>query len=450
MTGSHTQPQTALRAVLLVAGLLAILAPARLLAWGEMHARITEAAFDALPEWQRQIMAAQRTTLIEFDCMIPDLVRAPSNRKTLGRFAVLPNGDSFTHEPHSRHHNVAQMLHYFEQAVQHIRASELDEASRYAGCLLHFLEDCGSPAHSIPGDNQHGLMKDLIPVPEAFRDLPLHGLIEGGSLKIDLTGYHPQLLGTTSGEAVSNLVERFNTMIRNARSQLIPILQGVFQNSQDGIDKGRLRAATMDAQVAADALYTIFSIAKDRFEAEDKARLESVDVSSLTPLEVISQSYFPQNTYFSNPYFGYPVRNGILEGGKQKQPLVLNVIENGKTNLQRFEQGVGLGTHSRLTYALPAKVYDRFECLVGLHALLGKGGSVSFRVYADGEAVFDSGMMTGEDPAKQVSLPVWRVDEISMDVQSQNATPGSNYAVIARPTLSKAKAPPQFDQDKVR
>ncbi len=439
-----------LRAVLIVAGWLTIFAPSELLAWGEMHSRITAAAFDALPDWQRELMAAQRTQLIEFDCMIPDLARAAANRKTLGRFAYLPNGDIFTHEPHSRHHNVAQMQHYFDQAVQHIRSNELDEASRYAGCLLHFLEDSGSPAHSIPGDNQHGLMKDLIPVPEAFRDLPLHGLIESGSLKIDLTGYHPQLLGTTSGEAVSNLVERFNAMIRNARSQVIPILQGVFQNSQEDIDKGRLRAATRDAQVAADALHTLISIAKDRFENRGKALLETVDVSSLTPLEVISQSYFPQNTYFSNPYFGYPVRNGIMEGGKQKQPLQLNVMEGGKVAVQQFEQGLGLGTHSRLTYVLPEKVYDRFECLVGLHASLGKEGSVSFRIYADGEAVFDSGTITGDDPARKVSLPIWRVTELSIDVQGQNPAPGTNYAVIAKPTLQKAKAPPLLDQDKVR
>ena len=190
-----------------------------LFAWGPMHATITEGAFNALPQWQQELMAKQRQKLIEFDCILPDLVRAPAYRKTMGRFGVLPNGDSFTHEPHSRHHNVFQMQHYFDKAVECIRNNDLDEASRYAGCLLHFLEDCGSPAHSMPGDNQHGLMKDLLAVPEEYKDLPLHGLIEGGSLKIDLAGYRPQLLGTTSQEAISNLVERLNTAIRNATSR---------------------------------------------------------------------------------------------------------------------------------------------------------------------------------------------------------------------------------------
>lgn len=416
-----------------------------------MHGSITEAAFDALPEWQRDIFAAQRSRLIEFDCMIPDFARAPANRTTIGRFAILPNGDPFTHEPRSRHHNYDQMLHYVTQAAEQIRANNLDEASRYAGCLLHFIEDCGSPAHSIPGDNQHGLMKDLLVVPEVYRDRPLHGLIESGQLKIELAGYRPQLLGTTPQEATFHLIERLNFAVRNARAQVIPILQGVFANDPAAMDAGRRRAATVDAQVSADALYTICCIAKNRFDAAEKARLDTVDVVPLTPLEVISQSYFPQNTFFSNPFFGYPTANGILKDGVEKQPLVLKVMEDGTTEERTFARGFGLGTHSRLTYALPAKVYDRFECRVGLHAKLGVEGSVAFRIYADGEAVFDSGIMTGVDAARKVALPVWRVQELSFDVEARGASvPGKNYAVIAEPVLFKAIAPPKLDFPNVR
>jgi hypothetical protein len=419
-------------------------------AWGPMHAAITEAAYDSLPPWQREFLANQRQTLIEFDCIIPDLARAPAHKKTVGRFVLLPNGDTFTHEPHSREHNSALMLHYFSKAVESVRAGELDEASRYAGCLLHFLEDCGSPAHSMPGDNQHGYMQDLLEVPAEFKDRPLHGLIEGGTLQLDLAGYRPQLLGTTPEEAVLHLTERLHAEIRNARAQVIPILQGVFLNDQTAIDTGRRRAATMDAQVAADALYSILAIAQNRFEPDEKVTLDTVDVAALTPLEVVSSSYFPQFSYFSNPYFGFPVRNFILEGGVTKQPLTLQIAADGATKIQAFERGLGLGTGCRVTYTLPLKVYERFECLVGLHATLGSSGAMSFRVFADGEAVFDSGILTGDTPAKKVSIPVWRVRQISIETQNRNttATPGKNYAVIAEPRLIKAQSPPKIDQDK--
>ncbi len=420
-------------------------------AWGPMHSSITEAAFDALPEWERAVFSAQRARMIDFDCMIPDYARAASNRATLGKYAVLPNGDPFTHEPHGHRHNYEQMLHYVTQAVEQLRAGNADEASRYAGCLLHFLEDCGSPAHSIPGDNQHGLMKDLIAVPEAYRDRPLHGLIEDGQLKLDLADYTPQLLGTTPEEATFHLVERLHFAIRNARSQVIPILQGVFAKDQQAMDGGRRKAATVDAQISADALHTIVCIAKGKFDDAEKAKLETVDVAALTPLEMIAQSYFPQNAFFSNPYFGYSTRDGILKDGTEKQPLVLKVMENGALSENTFAHGLGLGTHSRVSYALPAKTYDRFECRVGLHALLGSGGSVAFRIFADGEAVFDSGIMTGADASRKITLPVWRVRELSFDVEARG-TPaqGKNYAVIAEPLLLKAKSPPQPDIPNVR
>jgi hypothetical protein len=419
-------------------------------AWGPMHSAITEAAFDALPEWQRTIFAAQRTTMIEFDCFIPDLMRAAANRKTLANFLTLPNGDPFTHEPHSRHHNYDQILHYFSKAVEQVRAGELDEASRWAGCVLHFIEDCGSPAHSIPGDNQHGLMQDLLQVPEAYRHRPLHGLIESGTLKLDLAGYQPKLLGTTPPEAATNLVERLNFAVRNARSQLIPILQGVFQNDEAAVDEGRRRAATVDAQVCADMLYTLLCIAQNRFEDAEKAALERIDVTTLTPLEMVSQSYFPQFTYYSNPFFGFPTPNAILKEGTEKQPLALQVMEQGTATEKRFDRGLGVGTHTRLTYAFPMKVYDRFTCLVGLHATLGVSGAVVVRVYTDGTAVFDSGVLTGTDTARPIDLSLENVQQLAIDVEARPPLKaGTNYAVIAEPVLHKATGPMKNPLQKV-
>lgn len=420
-------------------------------AWGPMHHSITEAAFDSLPEWQRTLFAAQRENMIEFDCLIPDLMRAPANRKTLGKFLTLPNGDPFTHEPHSRHHNYDQVLHYLSQAIAQLRAGDLDDASRWAGCVLHFIEDCGSPAHTVPGDNQHGMMKDFLEVPEQFRDRPLHSLIESGQLKLDLAGYRPRLLGTTAPEAASNLIERINFAIRNARGQVIPILQGVFKDDQPAIDAGRRKAATVDAQVSADMLYTLLCIAKNRFDdPAETAALEQVAMVQLTPLEVINQSYFPQFSYFSNPYFGYPTRNGILKDGTTRVPLELKVKASGSTATPWFPDGFGVGTHTRLTWNVPANIYDRFTCQLGLHASLGAEGSVNFRIYADGVAVFESGNLTGEDTARTVDLPLPNVQELSIDVEgAAPIKPATNYAVIAASTLHKSKPNPARPLDKV-
>src|ERR1700728_3741453 len=114
-----------------------------------------------------------------------------------------------------------------------------------------------------------------------------------------------------------HLIERYYAMVRNARSQVIPILQGVYRGAQDEIDTGQSRAATIDAQVVADTLYSMLCIAKGRFDPQETARLAVVNVSSLTPVEVIHQSYFPQYSMFSDPYHGFPLRDGILAADKQ-------------------------------------------------------------------------------------------------------------------------------------
>jgi hypothetical protein len=414
----------------------------RLMAWGHIHLDITAAAYDALPAWQQDIWSGQRVALINRYCLIPDIAQAPENRAELGAYIILPNGERFSHLPLGRRQDAYQMEYYFEKSIELLKAGDLDGASRYAGCLLHFLEDSGSPSHTMSGDNQLGLLKDLIPTPEEFKDRPLHGLVEEGELNFGLKDYKPRLLGTSSAEAIFNLIERFNPMVRNSRSQIIPILEGVFNHDSAKADAGRLRAATMDAEVVADALYTLLSIAKGHFDPAEVATLKVRDLSSLTPLEVINQSYFPQFTYFSNPYPGYPLRDATLEGGTVRRPLILNVVDNGSVTQRTFPHGIGLGTYSRLTYALPERVYDRFECLVGLQPQLGSRGAVIFTIYADGAAIYRSGLMTGQDPAQKVSLRIWWVRDLSFSVEGRSQDRNSNYAVIAQPTLFKAEGLP--------
>jgi len=430
--------------LLVFSALILLAGPNHLNGWGEpMHHAITTAALDSLPAWQQDYLKAIREVFIRRYVLIPDIAGLPENRAELGRFTVLPNGDQFTHLPYERPHNIYQMRYYFEKTLESWRSGQVDEGARYAGCLLHFLEDSGSPSHTFPMDNQLTLLKDFLETPPAFRDRPLHGLVENGTAQIALRGYRPRLLGTGSEEALGNLVERLNVEVRNARAQLIPILEGVFHGSDSAMESGRARAGVVDAQVAADALYTLLSMAQNRFDPEQRKQLETCDVSSLTPLEAIHQSYFPQFAFFSDPYFGYPTRDGILEKGEEKRPLILNVMKDGHIVREVFEHGLGLGTHARVTYALSPNVYDRFECLVGLHAELGVAGKVAYRIYVDGEAVFHSGVILGGDPAQKVSLDVYGKSELSMETESRNDKKGANYVVIAAPVLHKAQTAPK-------
>ncbi len=413
---------------------------AQLGAWGyPIHESITRAAIASLPEWQRKQLEPVLDVLATRYALIPDIWILAENRKEFGPLVILPNGDRFTHEPHGRDHNAMTIGHYVNKTVESFRAGRVDEGARWLGCLLHFLQDCGSPSHSFPGDNQLSMWQDLIPVPPAFRDRGLHSFVENGEARVSLGSRPPVLLGTGTEETTFNLVERLNELVRNARGQLLPILQGVFRNDQAAITAGRVRAAEFDAAVVADAMYTILSIAVGKTDATAAAALNTRHVESLTPLEVVNQSYYPQFSYFSDPYFGYPVQNGIMAGGETRRKLALRVSENGSAERREFEHGIGAGTHTRLTWSLPAKVYDRFEALTGLHADLGGEGKVTIRVFVDGQAAWYSGEMSGGDAAQRISVPVWGAREVSLSLESRAAKKGGNYVVVADPVLRKAK-----------
>ena len=427
-----------MQAVLVSLAFAGCLRPSTVHAWGAMHGSITQSAFSVLPEWEQRFLAGQRSALINLYCMIPDLAQAPAYRKEFGPLVVLPNREIFSHLPHkSREKNASQMRYYLVRAIEAWRAGELDLGARWAGCLLHFLQDSGRPAHTIQGDNQMGLMKDLLPVPDEFRNVPLHSLIEEGKLFIHLPGYKPRLLGTSPDEVILHLMERYNAMVRNARSQVMPILQGVFSRNQEAINAGQLRAATMDAEVAADVLHTVLCIARERFEPGEVEQLAETPLSSLTPVEVINQSYFPQHTYYSDPYYGFPVRDGILSADRQRQPLSLQVEENGSTATREFSLGLGLGTGCRLTYALPPALCDSFEMYAGLHPVLGVQGKAAIKVLGDGRLLYDSGVLTGESPAKHINVSIWGVKELVIVTEGRNTVKGHNYVVLGAPLLRR-------------
>ncbi len=426
-----------------IAILLGLSAATPLAAWNErIHESITRAAIAALPEWQQKQLAAVRDVLATRYSLIPDIWILPENRKEFGPLVMLPNGERFNHLPSDREHNSLTIGYYATKTIESLRAGRLDEAARWAGCLLHFLEDCSSPAHTFPGDNQLGMWKDLFPVPAEFRDRPLHGLVEGGEAPVVLGARRPILLGTGSEELTFNLVERLNEVVLHSRGQLFPILQGVFRNDQAAIARGRLRAAEFDAAMVSDALYTILNIAAGKIDRLEATGLETRGVETLTPLEVVHQSYYPQFSYFSDPYFGYPLRDGILANGETRRKLALKISQSGEVVRREFERGIGAGTHTRLTWALPARVYDRFEAFVGLHADLGLEGKIVVRMYVDGEAVWSSGEMSGGDVAQRISVPVWGKRELALSLESRAAKNGGNYIVVAEPTLHKAKSPP--------
>jgi hypothetical protein len=77
--------------------------------------------------------------------------------------------------------------------------------------------------------------------------------------------------------------------------------------------------------------------------------------------------------------------------------------------------GIGVFARSLLEYSLNGQ-FVRFTAKVGIDAATEGKGSVEFEAYADGRKVWSSGVMSGLDEAKPVSVEVKGVDRLRLVV----------------------------------
>ncbi|OYW18640.1 MAG: hypothetical protein B7Z55_10250, partial [Planctomycetales bacterium 12-60-4] len=273
------------------------------LGWGEPHHAITRAALEVLPAWQKEALGGELAQLGDNYCMIPDHVFSDKENAKYARMESVPNEVylKILHLPTQQPEYLEAMRYFMEQAVASLRNGKLGDAARYMGTACHQIEDYGSPSHTVPGDNMFTLLQQFLPPSDAMKGQLMHGPIENGDFKVSIAGYQPRLLGTT-----------------------VPIIQALYKEDKEGVVKHQLRAATMDAQVVADAVYTMLCLGMQKFAAEEQELLKQVQIGSFFPLEAAS-CYYPQSQFFSSPNWGHARSGGILAGGKTDMPLKLCV-----------------------------------------------------------------------------------------------------------------------------
>ncbi len=101
--------------------------------------------------------------------------------------------------------------------------------------------------------------------------------------------------------------------------------------------------------------------------------------------------------------WGEPHANQSVDG----HPIFLD----GK----RFEHGVGTHANSSFRIALGGKG-ERFTATVGVDDEVGEKGSVVFQVTGDGKTLWESGVLRGGAPAKEVSVPLAGVKTLLLTV----------------------------------
>jgi alpha-galactosidase len=145
--------------------------------------------------------------------------------------------------------------------------------------------------------------------------------------------------------------------------------------------------------------YTLFSVTLLSFLLLTPARAETFGLETLD-LQYIEQGW------------GEAHANQSVDG----HPMMLD----GK----RFEHGLGTHANSTFRVALGGKG-ERFTATVGVDDEVGQQGSVVFKVTGDGKTLWESGVLRGGDPAKDVSVALNGVKMLVLTVG--DAGDGLNY-----------------------
>ena len=212
-------------------------------AWGP-HTEITAAVLAVLPDREklRRYFGPDWDRIAKDYCWMGDW-----------REAVRPDhyADDYLLFPASPAH-VSHMLPvvrqtygpFFRRALQAVRTESPQNAARWIGSLLHFVQDSGSPPHTTGiGGELHGKM-------ERWVDEKL----------VSIAGYEPQLLGKIDADAERGFQARMEGLIEFSRTraeQLKPILEKLTTRENQPLE---LESALETARVSADLLHTLCTL----------------------------------------------------------------------------------------------------------------------------------------------------------------------------------------------
>ena len=268
-----------------------------------------------------------------------------------------------------------------------------------------------------------------------MQDKLLHGPVENGTFAVSISGHAPRLLGVTVEEASWRLLHRVHEGIINARGTTIPIIQALYAGDDEARLRHQMKAAVLEAQIVADAMFTILCLGAGKFGDEASKPLGTVGIATFWPLEAVNLHY-PQSHFFGSPYWGHATHGHVLEGGTKRAPFRLRIAHESGVVEKEFADGISAGAGKPLTWVLPQGVYRQFAAKIGLQAGIGDKGRVEFSVISDGKALV-SATVNGTDPAQEIHCDITGVTRLQLSTTSRGLDAKSNYALWIEPVLKK-------------
>jgi hypothetical protein len=238
--------------------------------YAENHKRISRAGLQQLPEWEQAWLGASLDSLSQYFCWWPDAYNdlnhdngfVTKRNLNFGEYVRLPllNNlvpwhDTDDADAAGCFYLVATVMH---NTIEDLQKDNVMRAARHMGPLLHFFEDNACPVHVI--DDKYLAMR--YPPPDHIQAKDLHRTVEEPTFELSIEGYTPKLLGESIVEAANAVYPRFLENRQNARIQAGHILHAIYVDDRATADTHRANAARPAAQLIADVVHTICTLAK--------------------------------------------------------------------------------------------------------------------------------------------------------------------------------------------
>ena len=338
-----------------------------------VHGFLGKIAYDNLPDWERKLWQKWSND-IPMLCSMPDAYY--SDKKRIGKYIILPDGHLMPHGPtddkwricfecEGQSREIARYVisYYLQQIISLMQDEEWEESLRFSGAFAHYLQDSSSPGH---GTNNY-LIAELMPFPKGKYYFP-HKILEDGSSfneNLFIKTVALDLLGGNIEDAVFNIENKLQQIIRHARSVIVPTVLAFYQGDSKSYVQGLAKAANLSTSLLASAWHTCFSIAGHKCKgAKIKKEVRLTDL--------IPDAYYSQPPYFIYvPEIVTDAKGNALPirmfCGKTKRPELMN-------------NAIAVYGASLVAYSIPKGIYKSFSAIIGLDAGNSPDSSVGFRI----------------------------------------------------------------------
>ncbi|MFA6929302.1 MAG: hypothetical protein WCT05_03170 [Lentisphaeria bacterium] len=422
------------------------------------HAYLTLCSLDLQPG-RFQLPAHDRDALIDEYCMYPDqfFTTDPEKYASILSYMFIDEGIQFHYPPNiplaelyrywmpdpekgvffkSKPFRNLNFIHvkkgfefFLERIIRNFRDGVWGEGAKYAGCLLHMLEDSCFGVHALEGPfgSDMFILERLFEAREDdWGNTPLSILASLDCSTVEPEEYAPRLLGQSVPEIVMHLYAAYVGTVNRSRQLCFNIVENVRQNKPQQ-NAGLIRQmAHNTVRLCADALFSAWSIATNSF-----GQTENLREISLTRLE---PHVFPLGGAGGYRFLSY-LKNTAINAQMRKIPLQLRFDDHILT----YDSGLSWGSHyeAELIYWLPESTFAVFEGALGLHpASTSPSAKVTVQVINHGKAVevmhFDE-----QTPARNLSIS-HPCGDFGFKISYPPGTPHQNLILIAgNATLKK-------------